>query len=249
MLARVAAATVLAVGMTSSAWGQSERGDAPTSGFAVKALGFFERIEERNFDDYLKRVRLPQVSSSFKEQVLANMTRGEIVRPSTGMRAKLDTLGPILRYHEREAVIDISVITLPHAFVALQGRAVLLISEKALYLLAADELQAAVAHEMAHEYFWGEYQDARKRKQYEVVREIELLCDGIAVITLDRLGLDPADLVSGVEKIHSLNRRIVNLDRLSHPSFDERFKFIRAMTELLKARNMAAPARVRKYSE
>ena len=74
------------------------------------------------------------------------------------------------------------------------------------------------------------------------MREIELLCDGIAVITLERLGLDPADLVSGVEKIGSLNRRIVNLDRLSHPSFDERFKFIRAMTELVKARNMAAPA-------
>ena len=66
MLARVAAATMLAVGMTSSAWGQSERADAPTSGFAVKALGFFERIEERNFDDYLKRVRLPQVSEFFQ---------------------------------------------------------------------------------------------------------------------------------------------------------------------------------------
>ena len=82
--------------------------------------------------------------------MLANLARGEVVRPSTGMRTKLASLEPILRYHEREAVIDTQVITLPHAFVALQGRAVLLISEKALDLLTANELQAAVAHEMAH---------------------------------------------------------------------------------------------------
>jgi len=245
MLGKVAATTMLTVGLISPAWGQTGKADATLSGVAAKALGFFERIEGRNFDDYLKRVRLPKVSESFKARVLANLARGEAVRPSTGMRAKLATLEPVLRYHEREAVVETKVINLTHALVGLQGRAVLLISEKALHLLTADELRAAAAHEMAHEYFWGEYQEARQRKQYDALREIELLCDGIAVVTLERLGLDPADLVSGIEKIHSLNTRIGNLDRLPHPSPDERFKFIRAMTELVKARNRAASALVR----
>jgi hypothetical protein len=200
MLRKVKAIIVITIGLTVPALGQSGKNHASLGGVAAKALSFFERIEERNFDAYLKRVRLPKVSETVKAQALANLARGEEVRPSPKMQAKLATLEPILRYHERDTVVEIKVIALPHAFVGLQGRAMLLISEKALSLLTTDELQATVAHEMAHEYFWGKYQEARQRKQYDAMREIELLCDGIAVITLGRLGLDPANLIRGLTR-------------------------------------------------
>src|SRR5262249_25023106 len=103
-------------------------------------------------------------------------------------------------------------------------------------LLPAPELQAVVAHELGHEYFWGELMEARQRKAHERVREIELRCDGIAAIALIRLGLDPAKLVSAIERMRIFNARIVSTDPLYHPTNDERSRFIRAMSDLLRKR-------------
>jgi hypothetical protein len=236
MLMRAALILSLMLGLTISSVGQTRQANLKPGSVEAKALAFFERIEDRSFDDYLKRVRLPKVAQAFKAEVLARLAKGEEVKVSDGMKGKLAVLEPILRYHERETVIETKVISLRHAFVGLQGRAVLLISDKALDLLATEELQATVAHEMAHEYFWGEYQEARQGNQYDVMREIELLCDGIAVITLGRLAIDPANLLSGIARINNLNARVITVDKLPYPSPGERFKFIRAMAELVKVR-------------
>ena len=236
MLKRTVAIVLLLSGLMANAFAQAQEKPAD------RALAWFAQIEERDFADYLKRVRLPKVSETFKAQVLANLARGKEVKPSTSRQAELATLGPVLRYHEREAVIEIKVVALDRVFVGLQGRSALLISEKALQLLTTGELQATAAHELAHEYFWGEYQEARQRKQYDRMREIELLCDGIAVITLERLGLDPAHLISGLQKIRLINSRVEELDKDTHPLPDERFKFIRALAKLVKVRDAAVPS-------
>src|SRR5262249_54110923 len=143
--------------------------DSSLSGIAAKALSFFEQIGGQTFDAYLKRIRLPKVSDDFKAQVLANLARGKAVKPLPRMQPKLAALAPILSFHERETVIEIEVIDLPRVFVGIQGRSVLLISEQALRLLTTDELQATVAHEMAHEYFWGEYWEASRGERYEAL--------------------------------------------------------------------------------
>ena len=129
------------------------------------------------------------------------------------------------------------------AFVRTQGRAVLLISEPALNLLPAPELQAVVAHELGHEYFWVEFMEARQQKKHELIREIELRCDGVAVIAMLRLGLDPAKLDSALTRIRMFNARVVSSDLLYHPQPDERSRFIHAMRELAK-RRVAAFANV-----
>jgi hypothetical protein len=50
------------------------------------------------------------------------------------------------------------VIDVPQAAIGLHARAVILITESALTLLDADELQALVLHEVGHEYVWTEWE-------------------------------------------------------------------------------------------
>lgn len=158
---------------------------------------------------------------------------------SNGMESKLAALAPLLAYHEREPAIEIRVLGVRELYIGLQGRAVLLISEKALKLLPLEELQATVAHELGHEYFWGELMDARRQQQRDVMREIELRCDGIAVITLHRLGLDPTKLLTAITRMRLLNTRLVAIDPFYHPQLDQRARFIRAMDGLVRQRSAA----------
>jgi hypothetical protein len=114
-------------------------------------------------------------------------------------------------------------------------------TEMALDLLSAEELQAVVAHELAHEYFWDEYEHARRRNQYREVQELEMRCDGIAIITLNRLGLDPKHLGSAVSKTRPSNETAMAADLLRfYPSSKARAKFMREMIELAKARQASA---------
>src|SRR5262249_3836559 len=156
------------LGLKVPTWGQDRKTNASLKGESAQALSLFERIKEQNFDDYLKRVRLPKVSQTFKAQVLTQITKGEMVRVSSKMTEKLALLAPILTYHERDSVIEIRVIDARELFISLQGRSVLLIAEKALNLLSVEELQAVVAHELGHEYFWGELMEARQQKKRDV---------------------------------------------------------------------------------
>lgn len=236
MLMRTTLSLGLIIALTISSSGQTRQANLKPGSVEARTLAFFERIEDQSFDDYLRRVRLPKVPAAFKAEVLARLAKGEEVWVSDRLKKKIAALEPILRYHDRDSVIEIKVIGVEHLFVGLQGRAVLLISEPALKQLSTEELQATVAHELGHEYFWGELMEARQRKERETMREIELRCDGIAVIALRRLGLDPVKLISALGKIKMLNARIVNTDPFYHPEPDERSLFIRAMSELAQQR-------------
>lgn len=68
------------------------------------------------------------------------------------------------------------------------------------------------------------------------MREIELRCDGIAVIALLMLRLDPAKRVSALARIGMFNARIIPADPLYHPQPDGRSQFILSMSELVRHR-------------
>lgn len=223
----------LMLAMTISSSGQTRPANLKPGSEEAKALIFFEQINDRSFDDYLRRVRLPKVSEAHKADVLARIAKSNEAEVTDKMKGKLAALEPVLRYHERDSAIEIKVIKAREAFIRIQGRAVILISEPALNLLPTPELQAVVAHELGHEYFWVAFMDARQQKNYELMREIELRCDGIAVIALLQLRLDPAKLVSALARIGMFNARILALtDPLYHPQPDGRLRFIQAMSEL-----------------
>src|SRR5262245_12080396 len=144
MLKRATAILSLMLALTISSSGQTRTTSLKPGSVEAKALAFFEQIEEQSFDDYLKRVRLPKVSEDHKSEVLARIAKNEESGVTDGMKGKLSALDPILRYHERNSIIEVIVIRAREAFVRMQGRAVLLISEPALNLLSAPELQAVV---------------------------------------------------------------------------------------------------------
>jgi hypothetical protein len=98
-------------------------------------------------------------------------------------------------------------------------------------LLDVEELQASVAHEIGHEYVWAEYLEAEKRNDERRLKELELICDGIAILTLRRAGLNPAPLLTAAQKITNYNRLSTGpaANAYRYPSADERNRFAQAI--------------------
>jgi hypothetical protein len=110
-----------------------------------------------------------------------------------------------------------------------------LISRLALLHLSVPELQAAVAHEIGHEYF-SDYADLRARQDTVGLEVLELKCDGIAVLTLLELGIDPVHLYRAIEKIGRFNevpKERWGKNGYSHPR--DRERFVRALMEKVRS--------------
>ena len=118
---------------------------------------------------------------------------------------------------------------------ALHARAVVLVSKPALDLLDPEELQALVAHEVGHEYFWSEYFRARRDNDRSLLQTLELICDGLAIVTLRRAGTDPKRLTSALEKVLRYNRDRFGaaLNEGDYPAIGERRRFARRLIEWL----------------
>jgi len=185
----------------------------------------------------LDKSRPQPVSPDLKALILASLPKeGLVQKLQDPLQRKLDSLGVVLRVQQRQSVYEVRVFrTEPNAFafVGLHERAVLLISDAALSLLNAEELQASVAHEIGHEYVWAENLDATRRHDIRRLKELELFCDGVAILTLRRVGLDPASLLTAAERIAIFNRVRTgpawNAER--YPSADERRRFAQAVVK------------------
>jgi hypothetical protein len=139
-------------------------------------------------------------------------------------RAKLDTLTSLLRFHARDDVYLVKVIDVPRAWTGLYGRAVLLISLPALRLLRAEQLEALVAHEIAHEYWWDAWETARQRSDRVGLRNLEGLCDAVAALTLTALGIPGERLTSALGAVQAFNhsRFGIAANEADYPSLRER---------------------------
>ncbi len=181
----------------------------------------------------LDACRPASVSADEKRNVLESLpTEGEVAQLTESERRKLKDLTAILRIHERDRVYVLKVISVPQAWTGLYGRAVLLISLPALELLGSEELQALVAHEIGHEYIWQEYADAQKDKNVTRLRELELTCDAIAVLTLQRVGINADRLIQGLEKVSWYNRERFGWagNEWSYPPLKARRNLVKAMS-------------------
>jgi len=235
-------ALILVLGWATSCWGQTHQTSAPLSGVPQTAFTYFEQVEDRRFNEFLHRLRPSKLSPELKERVLKMLPKADLVSPSGGQQAKLRALGPILQYHERDSAVELKVLRVPTATTAFLAGAAVLITEPALEVLSAEELQAVVAHELGHEYFWGEFELARQHEQYSKLQELELRCDGIAVITLSQLGLNPESLISGVTKLNRYNGHKEGATAAGrYLLLEERVKFIRSMIEMARAGSKVAP--------
>jgi hypothetical protein len=212
--------------------------ERPTlKGAAGRALAFFERVDLGSHGDLLERLRPTVVSAAFRAQVIATLPKEGEVRPSPGQAAKLAAVEPVLAYHQRQGVIELKLITVGHAFVGLHARTVLLVSREALDQVNVRELQALAAHEMGHEYFWDEYAQAMAARDHGRLRELELRCDGVALLTLHALGLGGDDLIAAVKRLTLFNERLGAVASAgAYVSVGERARFIETMDRFWSGR-------------
>ena len=199
---------------------------------AVQALRFFESLARADADDILRTLRPPQASPDDRARAIAVLPKTGELSPDRDERAKLAKLEQILLYHGRAEAFAIKLIDVPQAAVAIHQRAVLVISRPALRNISAAELQALVAHEIGHDYFWRDFEAAFARSDKNGLQELELKCDGIALFTLIALRLDPLTLTDGLRKLARFNDLIgatANADE--YPSLRQRERFIKAFRE------------------
>ena len=155
----------------------------------------------------------------YKAAALANLPPNSNVRLSAESQAKLAALAPIFAFYDRRGVIEPRVIgDNETTFIGLYERCALIITQKALDLLSQQEIQAVVAHELAHECYWDEYRLARESKQDDKVQEIELRCDGIAILALVRLRLNPSQIISALRKMGRYDKDSSGANYYRHPT-------------------------------
>ena len=226
---------IIFLALTNTSLAQTSKTSALLGSARTAALAYFENVHNQSFDNYLKSIRPGRLSPELKARVLAMLRKEDVVSPSAEALAKLVALEPVLKYHDRNSVIDPKVIRVGQAVVMFLAGAAVLISQEALDMLTADELQAVVAHELGHEYFWNEYEQARQNKQYDKLQELELRCDGMALITMRKLGLDPSHFISAITKLTKSHKgKLISGE--FYTSLDERIRFIREMVEMVKSR-------------
>jgi hypothetical protein len=191
---------------------------------SARVLAYFQRIgRDYRLEDYLRLTRPKPVSSEEKDIKIRQLPPNGKVMLSSKNQAKLDALAPILEFHNRGGIIDLIVVSDKETiFIGNYERCAVIITQKALGLLSMEELQAVVAHELAHELYWDEYHQASEGRPDDKVREIELRCDGIAIFTLARLGLNPGQLISAVHKMANPDDAV------------ERLSFVRGMIDRVK---------------
>jgi hypothetical protein len=200
------------------------------------ALCFFTRKDPSEIVERIDSLRPAAVSPTDREAVLATLPpEGDVRDLDTSQRDKLTAARRILELHGRDTVYEVKVIDVPQAAVALHARVVVLVSEPALDLLAPEELQALVAHEVGHEYFWSEYFRARRDDDRSLRQMLEFLCDGLAIVTLRRAGIDPKRLISALDKVVRYNRDRFGaaLNEDDYPTIGERRRFARRLVAWL----------------
>jgi hypothetical protein len=199
------------------------------------ALAFFAALPAADIGTLLHALRPPSISEAAHARALAVLPISGELRPDGAERTKLAMLEAVLGYHERDGVFETKVIDVPQAVVALHQRAVLMISRSALRLLSSGELQALVAHEIGHEYFWPDFEQTLQLGDSRGRQEVELKCDGIAVLTLVALGLDTSLLTDGLHKQTQFNEMLgatANAD--DYPQLHERQRFVKAVREFAR---------------
>jgi hypothetical protein len=156
---------------------------------------------------------------------------GELV-PDAADQPKLAALEPVLAFHDRHGVLAVKVIDLPEAVLVIYQRSVLLVARPAFRLLSTAELQAAVAHEIGHEYFWSEFEDTRLAGDVARQQTLELKCDGIAALTMLALGFNVSRLGSAMRRMIEFNETLgATTDTTAYPTVQERERFVRNLVK------------------
>lgn len=235
---RIVVAMVWCCLTTPAIAGPASRDQAVSSSEAeTRARAFIEEIASIGFDEFRRRNDSEPPSRDVRQGILAGLPAQGALVPTKAERIKLSALDQVFDRYNRVGAIDVKVVDLGSALVGVHERSVLLISRQALRLVTPRELQAIGAHELAHEYFWKEFDIAINANDYERLQELELKCDGIAVITLRSLGIDRRHLIHAAIKLTRYNERAAATIMTSRQvSLERRIAFIKQVDAFLDRR-------------
>jgi hypothetical protein len=232
-----AAATAAMLGVPGTVAASNDQSMHPS---ARSTLQYFEPALDAGGLPFLSQLRRPVPSSIFRAKVMKDLPKEGNLAPTAQEAVKLAIIPVVLAFHRRKDDMEVRLVAGDGlAFAGLHARTVLLISREALELLDRDELMAVVAHELGHDYFWDEYEEAQKRGDHHRLQELELRCDGIAVITMARFRVDIARLVSAATTLGRYNLRVFGkTDDRRYVPLGQRVQFIRAMARLVGRRTI-----------
>ena len=187
------------------------------------------------FVEWLDSNRPKPMAPEERARIFRSLPRqGRRTRFDASARQKVAGMQGFLRAAGRDSTYEILVVEAPQVRIGLYARRVILVSEPVLKLLDVAELQAQLAHETGHAYLWGADAPA-SAMDYRRAKDLELLCDAIALATLHRLRLDPSRLMTGVEKITRYNWKFdENVDESNYPTLAERRRYAREVIAWLE---------------
>lgn len=210
----------------------TQDGAGATSHPAVeKVLSDLSAGTALDLESRLRLQRRPAPSAAVRARALALLPDRGAVTPDVHQARKLAALQPVLALHGRDTDLVIRMFTAGGAaWTGLHARSVLLLSREAVDLLDVEELRAIVAHELGHDLLWREYEDAQRQGDTRRHQELELHCDGLAVLALHRLDITWQALVTAVQKLARHNAAEPGgVDETRYVPLGERIRFIRRL--------------------
>lgn len=221
----------------SIARGPGEYQSAGASPAEIRAWAFIEAVAAIGLAEFRRRSGSEPLSREVRAATLAALPAQGALVPTRAERTKLEALDQVFDVYNRLGAVDVKVVDVRSALVAVHKRSVLLITRQALSLVSPRELQAIGAHELAHEYFWKEFDVAVNANAYERLQELELMCDGLAVMTLRSVGIGRNHLINAATRLTRYNERsAARIETSRQVSLERRIAFIKQVDALLDAR-------------
>jgi hypothetical protein len=213
-------------------WLSSTLADFDIASRASRIAALFTAKSLADVHAEITAMRPPAVSASDKQILLRDLPQVTGSTRVTGpqldcLAARLQTT---LEFHGRAGVVELVLFRDPRPIVFSKPGVVVGLSTEVVKLVGDDDaaLVGVVAHELAHEYVAIAKFDARASKDKVKLQELELFCDGVAVVTLLALRLDPARYSTALTKIctHSHAAREMNDGSGTHPALATRLRLI-----------------------
>lgn len=208
---------------------------------AARVLAVFKGRSLKDAIKYMERFRPPVVDEKGKRILLRNLplvddrTR---VKDEGVVKRVRERARPALDFYRRSAIVEIVVFNYGHPVIYTKAGAVIALSTTFIDLARDDAaLVGAISHELAHEYVAVEFREAVLTRDMAKLRELELLCDALAVVSLLALGMDVTAYANLLRKVVAFSPEAAELNAGAHgaPSLAERLLVIGKLQHDLRA--------------
>jgi hypothetical protein len=236
----------LALLVACSLWVPSALAQKKTEDQIARVKATFEGKSLADINTALASIRPEPFNESDRKKLLEDLPFVTAANRITE-RKQLEHLGArlqnALKLHGRAGIVELIVFNDPRPIVFNKPGVVVALSTEVLKIVGGDDaaLVGVVAHELAHEYVAMPMLYALRAGDNERIRELELFCDAVAVVTLLSLQMNPTSYSEALDRIcrHSQAAAYLNDGSGSHPSLGVRLKLIAGIKALLEPKGGA----------